>query len=77
MIETNDRDAAETREELVDALSGAATAWAKYGLSVGRLALEAASETLGQTARVLGNLADDIERGGDGDETGLVRSPKP
>lgn len=63
-IESNDQRN-QDREELADALSAAAGAWARYGLSVGRRALEVASETLDRTARVLGDLADDVSAEGE------------
>ena len=48
----------EKHERLIEALTIAGSAWARYGLTVGRAALETAARSLEATAGALGTLAD-------------------
>ncbi len=47
--------------ELVEALVDVGAAWARYGLDLGRLALETSAKTLGTTASALGTIAKNLE----------------
>jgi hypothetical protein len=48
--------------KLVDALYNVGGAWARYGLSVGRAALETSAVTLRNTAAALGEISEALER---------------
>ena len=50
------------RDALVTALLSVGGAWARYGLSVGRSALETSARTLETTAAALGDMAERIEK---------------
>lgn len=58
----------EDRDALLSALCAMGSAWAHYGLTIGRTALETSAQTLQKTAVALGQLAEAIER---------RRSPEP
>ena len=62
MTELNIRPKCEEHDSLIDALRAVGGAWARYGLSVGRAALETSARTLETTANALGNLAETFER---------------
>ena len=62
MTELETRPNAEKFDSLLDALRSVGGAWARYGLSVGRAALETSARTLETTASALGDLAEAIER---------------
>lgn len=47
--------------DLVEALVDVGSAWARYGLDLGRLALETSAKTLGVTANALGTLSKNLE----------------
>jgi len=49
-------------EKLVNALFNVGGAWARYGLGLGRAALETSAVTLRNTATALGEISDAIER---------------
>jgi hypothetical protein len=49
-------------EQLLGALAAVGGAWARYGLTVGRTALETSARTLEATATALGQLAEAVER---------------
>ena len=53
---------AEQYDSLLGALRTVGGAWARYGLSVGRIALETSAGTLETTASALGDIAEAIER---------------
>ncbi len=57
--EQNPADA--RREAVVDSLVSLGSVWARYGLSVGRQALETSAKTLESTAKVLGAIAESME----------------
>lgn len=48
-------------EKLTESLFALGAAWARYGLSVGKLALETSAKTLEGTSKVLGHLADTLD----------------
>ncbi len=56
------------RERLVSALTSLGTAWARYGLTVGRTALETSARSLQITATALGKLAETIDARADQNE---------
>lgn len=47
--------------DLVSALVDVGSAWARYGLEIGKLALETSARTLGTTANALGTIAKNLE----------------
>lgn len=47
--------------DLVAALVDVGSAWARYGLEMGKLALETSARTLGTTASALGTIARNLE----------------
>ncbi len=49
-------------QDLVDAVVDIGASWARYGLSVGKLALQTSARTLETTAAVLGDLAKSFEQ---------------
>ena len=57
---------------LVRKLVGVGAAWARYGLTIGRAALETSAETLRTTSSILGDVADQIDARAAAD-----REPKP
>jgi hypothetical protein len=57
---TNARETETSGDELAQALVGAGTAWARYGLTVARASLGATARTLEATAGLLGALSDRI-----------------
>lgn len=61
MNETNAQTLEARRERLVSALTSLGTAWARYGLTVGRTALETSARSLQVTATALGKLAETID----------------
>jgi hypothetical protein len=50
-----------TAESLVASFIEMGTAWARYGLQVGKLALETSAQTLSKTAKALDALATNLE----------------
>jgi hypothetical protein len=48
-------------EELARKLGAVGAAWARYGLTVGRAALETSAETLRTTSDLLGTVADRLD----------------
>jgi hypothetical protein len=61
MTEANAETIEDRRERLVSALTSLGSAWARYGLTVGRTALENSARSLQITATALGKLADTID----------------
>jgi len=61
MSESQSNSPAIPIEKLVQNLVDIGTVWAKYGLGVGKLALETSSKTLNSTAEVLGEVAKRFE----------------
>jgi hypothetical protein len=47
-------------EQIVDSAVGLGRLWARHGLTIGKLALEASATSLGTTARMLSTLAEAI-----------------
>lgn len=64
----------EEGRELAGSLVGIGGAWARYGLTVGRMALETTAASLQATASSLGGLADRID---DELEAGDIPDPLP
>ncbi len=59
---TNEAErATEESQQLVGSLVETGLAWARYGLTVGRMALETSAKSLQVTAGALGKLADNLE----------------
>jgi hypothetical protein len=61
----------ENRDPLVSSLVSVGSAWARYGLSVGRAALETSAQTLRTTAEALGKLADTLEQRAEAQAEGI------
>jgi len=59
---TQEQTTPKDRDALVTALLSVGGAWARYGLSVGRSALETSARTLETTAAALGEMAERIEK---------------
>jgi len=59
---TQEETTPKDRDALVTALLSVGGAWARYGLSVGRSALETSARTLETTAAALGDMAERIEK---------------
>jgi len=61
MTESQKNETKQEVEAILGNLVGIGTSWARYGLTVGRSALETSAKTLTSTAEVLGQLAKQFE----------------
>jgi hypothetical protein len=62
MSHTHTTDWKSDTEEIVGALYSVGSAWARYGLTVGRAALETSARSLEVTASALGQIAEALEQ---------------
>lgn len=59
--ERTSRKTAEATEKVVDSAIDLGRVWARYGLSIGKMALETSAQSLKTTAGMLGTIAEAFE----------------
>lgn len=63
-------------ESVVDTLFDVGEAWASYGLKVAEMALQTSARTLTGVSKLLGNLADELERERASDHADVIDVPQ-